>query len=60
MHAGIFTVMSKVVGLAFLTALPTYVVGFGVADEGWPSRCVAVLAGLGPTVASLCFGAHPE
>ena len=50
MHIGIFVVMSKQVGLAFITCLPTYAVGFGGGDlVGADAFCLAVLVGLGPT-----------
>jgi len=51
MHIGIFVVMSKQVGLAFITCLPTYAAGFGGGDlVGADAFCLAVLVGLGPTV----------
>ena len=56
MHVGIFLAMSAQVGLAFVTALPVYVLGFcgGPLDRG--PRLLAALVGLGPTAWSLGAG----
>ena len=52
MHVGITVVMSTMVGLAFFTVLPSYLVGFAcLADvAASPQWWCAVVVGLGPTL----------
>ena len=57
LHIGISVTMSKMVGLAFTTALPSYVLGFscraGIGSAEW---WVATAVAIGPTVAAMVLG----
>eukprot|EP00934_Nitzschia_sp_Nitz4_P000056 Nitzschia sp. Nitz4//scaffold30_size153850//131475//132818//NITZ4_002795-RA/size153850-processed-gene-0.22-mRNA-1//1//CDS//3329547315//56//frame0 len=61
MHVGIACFMSIKVGVVFITSLPAYVYGFyctaPIASPAWQ---VAVVLGLGPTIASMFLLPLPE
>ena len=57
MHCGILVVMSRKVGIVFITSLPCYVVGFSCrAAIGSAPWAAAAILGLLPTVASAVLG----
>lgn len=61
MHTGIALMMSAKVGIAFLTTLPAYVVGFGcLAPLGSWQWCIGLSIGVLPSALAARGGALPE